>query len=280
MTDELSSAGLLVGVVIVTMAYLGRASRGGGPRHARVERDGGSPWLAKGAMDMGYWALRPLARTCVALGIGASLVSFSSLVLAAAAGLALAFGHYGIGAALGVASSACDALDGYVARETGTASDAGEVLDATIDRYAELLFLAGIAIEQRARAVVLAVVLAAIAGSVMVSYATAKAEAMRVEEPRGSMRRVERAVYLGIGAALVPMAAALAERWHLPGWAARAPILAALLLVAVVANVSAVWRLRAVARVLRARAGNLVLDANGAHALSRERHVGAGNAAE
>ncbi|HLK36032.1 MAG TPA: CDP-alcohol phosphatidyltransferase family protein [Polyangiaceae bacterium] len=280
MTDLLCSVGLLIGVVMVAIAYAGGASGGGDARHSRVENDGGSPWLTKRAMDRGYRALLPLARGCVALGIGASVVSFASLAFAAAAGLALALGHYGVGAALGVASSACDALDGCVARETGTASDAGEVLDATIDRYAELLFLAGIAIEQRASAVVLGVVLTAIAGSVMVSYATAKAEAMRVEGPRGSMRRVERAVYLGTGAALVPMAALLAERWHLPGWAARAPILAALLLVALVANASAVWRLRAVARVLRARAGGVVLDANDAHGLSRERHVGAGNAAE
>jgi hypothetical protein len=37
------------------------------------------------------------------------------------------------------------------------------------------------------------IALGAIAGSFMVSYSTAKAEALSVEAPRGSMRRSERA---------------------------------------------------------------------------------------
>ena len=46
--------------------------------------------------------------------------------------------------------------------------------------------------------------LAALFGSFMVSYTTAKAEAMGVEPPRGSMRRAERAIYLLVAAGLTP----------------------------------------------------------------------------
>ena len=45
-------------------------------------------------------------------------------------------------------------------------------------------------------AVAVTVALVAIIGSFMVSYSTAKAEAMGVKPPRGSMRRAERSVYL------------------------------------------------------------------------------------
>ena len=66
--------------------------------------------------------------------------------------------------------------------------------------------------------------------------------------PRGAMRRQERAVYLVVGVALVPIAAAVCARAGLPPWVARVPLFAVLALVAIVGNVSAVRRLRAIAR--------------------------------
>ena len=79
----------------------------------------------------------------------------------------------------------------------------------------------------------------------MVSYASAKAEALQVAAPRGAMRRAERAVYLSLGSVLVPITTRLFA--HEPWWAREAPMLAALALVGVVGNVSAVRRLHAVA---------------------------------
>ena len=88
----------------------------------------------------------------------------------------------------------------------------------------------------------------------MVSYTTAKAEAMGVAPPRGAMRRAERAVYLMVGAALTPVASALFA--DSPSLALRElPIILALTIVAVVANISAVQRLAAIAAALRARDG-------------------------
>jgi CDP-diacylglycerol--glycerol-3-phosphate 3-phosphatidyltransferase len=245
--DLACSVVLAAGCLIVAVAYAGRVSRAGAARHARVDRAGGSPLLGKGTMEMGYWAMRPAARACVALGVTADAVSWTSLALAAGAGGALALGHYGLGAVLSVVSSACDALDGMVARETGTASDAGEVLDAAVDRYAELLFFGGVVLDLRHDELAVALALAATAGAIMVSYSTAKAEALHVEVPRGSMRRQERAVYLAVGAALVPLARAAGDRLGLPAWSGNAPLLAVLALIAVVGNASAVRRLQALA---------------------------------
>jgi hypothetical protein len=84
-------------------------------------------------------------------------------------------------------------------------------------------------------------------GGMMVSYSTAKAEALGVEPPRGAMRRQERAAACVLGATLVPPVAFACHRWGLPGWVATAPLAACLGLVAVVGNWSACRRLRAVA---------------------------------
>jgi CDP-diacylglycerol--glycerol-3-phosphate 3-phosphatidyltransferase len=251
--DLACSSALAALAVAVTIAYAVRVSRRGAARFARVDRAGRSPLLGRSAMQMGYWAMRPVALALVAVGVSANAISWASLALAAAAGASLAAGRFGLGAALSLASSSCDALDGMVARETATASESGEVLDATIDRYAELLFFGGVAVQERQNPGLLVLTLAAAAGAIMVSYATAKAESLQVDAPRGAMRRPERAVYLVLGAALVPVAAAARARWGLPPWVEQAPLAAVLTLVAVVGNASAVGRLAAVARELGAR---------------------------
>ena len=87
----------------------------------------------------------------------------------------------------------------------------------------------------------------------MTSYVSAKAEAQRVEVPRGSMRRPERAVYLLAGVALTPLARwAAAHHGLAPVWG-EAPTLASLALVAALSNVDTVRRLGALRRALTDR---------------------------
>jgi hypothetical protein len=105
---------------------------------------------------------------------------------------------------------------------------------------------------ERNRPIVLVIVAAGLVGAFMVSYATAKAEALDVTPPRGAMRRPERALYLILGATLTPV---------LGPWLSRAggpimqdaPIIAAVAMVALVSNVSALRRLAAVARGVAGR---------------------------
>jgi CDP-diacylglycerol---glycerol-3-phosphate 3-phosphatidyltransferase len=234
--------------------------------------------LGRGPMQMGYWAMRPAARACIALGLSANAVSWTSLALAAMAGIALAMGRFGVAAVLSVGSSVCDALDGMVARETGTASDSGEVLDAAVDRYAELFFFGGVAFHERYDSLLVVLSLAATAGAVMVSYSTAKAEALGVRAPRGAMRRQERAVYSVIGVALVPIAAAASAVWTFPSWVVHAPLVAVLALIAIVGNVSAVRRLRAVALAVSKPPSSRAESQDAGEVLAREGHAAASDA--
>jgi CDP-diacylglycerol---glycerol-3-phosphate 3-phosphatidyltransferase len=265
--DFACSLGVVIVAVLAGVAYALRVAAHGRARSARVEREGRSVLVGKGAMEMTHWVLTPVAEACVRARIGANAVSWTSLGLGLSAGVALGAGHFGLAAVLTALGSLGDALDGAVARASGEASDAGEVLDAAIDRYVELAFLGGLAFHWRERPAALVLVLGAIAGSFMVSYATAKAEALRVEAPRGSMRRTERAVYLLAGVALTPLLAAIDA---LPPSASDAPALAAVVLVAVVGNASAVRRLAAVARAVKrpgdARAAPIACADGDAHA--------------
>jgi CDP-diacylglycerol--glycerol-3-phosphate 3-phosphatidyltransferase len=200
------------------------------------------------------WLSRPVllcldrtAARLIRLGVTANAITTLAAAVAALAGLLLSLGCFGW-ASLAM-SIAClgDALDGPVARRSGMATIGGALLDASVDRYGEFFFLAGLAVYFRASLPVLLLALFALAGSFMVSYGSAKAEGLRVPVPPSAMRRAERAVCLCTGVALVAPFAALARLSLAPLWAANAPIVVALTLIAVVANVSAIRRLRALA---------------------------------
>jgi phosphatidylglycerophosphate synthase len=189
-----------------------------------------------------------VAHVLTRVGVSANAITLLCLCLAAVAGVLLGFGRFGLAAVAMVLASLGDALDGLVARRNGTASVGGALLDASVDRYEEFFFFAGIAVYLRASAWLLVVTLFALAGSFMVSYASAKAEAIGTTVPPGAMRRTERAVCLCAGTTLTTPFAWLTSRWALPEWATHLPLLFALALVAVGANVSAIHRLRLLGR--------------------------------
>lgn len=218
----------------------------------RVDREQGLPVVGRAPMHAVYRSLLPLGRALVAAHVSANTVTVVSLVLAAAAAVAFAFGHLGIGAAVACVASLADAVDGMVARESGTQSRLGQILDTTVDRYVDALLLGGLAVYVRHDAALLIMVLAAIVGSFMVSYASS------IERELGHsagvalvpMRRAHRLAYVLTGAALGPFAA-LAFGEDRPA-AGLVPVLLAVAAIAIVGNVSAVRRLAAVARASNA----------------------------
>jgi phosphatidylglycerophosphate synthase len=241
---------LMAAVAISALVFAVRVTSLGMPRFDRVEKIGGSAILAKPLVAWWYWCMQPLARACVALGLTANAVSWLSLFLGLASGVAIAFGRLGLATVLGVAGNLCDAVDGMVARLRNESSDAGEVLDAAIDRYTDFFMVGGLVVLWRHDVALLSIALAALLGSFMISYSTAKAEALRVEPPRGLMRRHERSAYLlcgiGVSAALGPTLLAHALMPALP-------LIAALSVVAVVSNTSAIKRLVTIGDRVRAR---------------------------
>lgn len=254
MTLDLIYALSLLGVAAVVASIYGlRVLTRGKADFDRVNKQGGSALLGKDVMQGAYWSLQPLARLLIFLKITPNMVSWSSFAFALAAGACLCVGHFGFGAVFATISAFLDTLDGMVARLKGVSSDAGEVLDAAVDRYAEFFFLGGLVIYYREIPMLLGVTMGALIGSFMVSYSSAKAEALQASPPKGSMRRPERAVYLTLGALFSPITIPFFEQVRPYGIAIGHPMVAALGLVAVMSNVSAVERLWGIARAVRAR---------------------------
>jgi phosphatidylglycerophosphate synthase len=246
------AVGMLALLGGVMAAYVARTVARGRARHARTDADGGSVFLHKAAMEMGYWLLEPIVSALAALHITPNAVTMFSLVPALLAGVAAGFGWFGLACMFGTLATVCDLVDGVLARRMGVASDAGEVIDAAVDRYVEFLFLAGVTVYYRTHWEVMVVALPALFGSLMVSYTTAKAEAMGEKPPRGSMRRAERGVYLLFAAALTSVTHTVFA--DTPSHALRElPMLTVLILVAVVTNVSVVQRFKLLAETVQAR---------------------------
>jgi phosphatidylinositol phosphate synthase len=99
-----------------------------------------------------------------------------------------------------LAGSVIDALDGAFARAHGKMTPFGGFLDSTLDRLSDAVMLGaiGIYLAQQDEMVALACAFAALAGSFMISYTRAKAEALGLKGDVGLMARLERIVLLAI----------------------------------------------------------------------------------
>jgi CDP-diacylglycerol---glycerol-3-phosphate 3-phosphatidyltransferase len=247
--DVYFTYGLAALFALAAVMYGVRLAVTGAARSERVGRIGGTALLGQELMDWTYWIVEPIVRAFAALGITANGLTWSALVFGTGAGVALAFGQWGLATLLATTSTFCDILDGQVARITKTGSNKGELLDAAIDRYTEFAFLAGIAIWFHDSVWRLALALATMLACYMVSYASAKAEAMQVTPPRGLMRRHERAVYLIVGIGLTSLFGDLLHD-KFPDLPDHSFAIVGMAMVAIVGNVSAVLRLVRIGRAL------------------------------
>jgi CDP-diacylglycerol--glycerol-3-phosphate 3-phosphatidyltransferase len=210
--------------------------------------------LGRPLMEAGYWFLGPITDMLMFIGATPNAVTLASLVPGVGAGFAMATGHFGLGAALAITAALCDLFDGVLARRLGTTSDAGELYDAAADRYTEFFFLAGLVVHYNDRLALQLVALAALLGSYMISYSTAKAEALGLPAPKGMMRRAERTFYMAAGATFTPVIAlAMPAAWVARTEIRDLPLLLPLALVAVLGNISAVSRFSTIARMARQR---------------------------
>lgn len=159
-----------------------------------------------------YWFIRPIE--AVALGLRMSPTAFNLLGVAfgAAAGYAFAMGSLNLGGWLVLLGGAADVLDGRIARAQGKANNTGAFLDSTLDRFAEVGAFVGLSVFFREDPIMLAVVVVAMGGSLLVSYARARGESLGVVAKVGVMQRAERLMLVGFGGIFDPAVTA----WR--GW--------------------------------------------------------------
>ncbi len=113
---------------------------------------------------------------------------------------------YWVAAAVFVLGSLLDILDGALARAGGKTTPFGAFLDSTTDRVSEGFMLTAIAyiLARQHHPVFVAVAMAAVAGSFLVSYTRAKAEILGLRGDVGIGSRAERVVVITAGLVLAP----------------------------------------------------------------------------
>jgi CDP-diacylglycerol--glycerol-3-phosphate 3-phosphatidyltransferase len=242
---------LLTGAVWIALiaAYLVRVVRFGKFRSERVTGVGGTALVGEGIMQATYWAIDPVVRGLVRLGATPNGITYSALVMGIGAGVAVAYGWFGLACLLATGSTISDILDGQVARLTKTGSNRGELLDAAVDRYTEFAFIAGFIFFAHGSVIAVGIALTALLASFMISYASAKAEALHVATPRGLMRRHERATYLILASGLTPVLGPTVHA-HWPALPESIVFVAGLLIVGLVGNLAAVQRFARISRGL------------------------------
>ena len=185
-----------LGVVATCVLSMGVYARRGRKRDADQEGKGGQFLLGGGAFLLHWfmWAIDPLVKLSLRLGLTPDFYNFAGLALGLGSGVLIALGRLELGGWAIALCGVADILDGRIARLTGVASDYGEFIDSTFDRFVEVAAFLGFAFYFRASASGPFLASAALAGSLLVSYARARGEVLGVVCTGGLMQRGERLV--------------------------------------------------------------------------------------
>ena len=161
-----------------------------------------------GARGLASRSVNGLTRTRITPN---ALTAAGVTLCAAAAVLVLFEGRdeilfYWLAALVFVVGSLLDILDGALARAGGKATPFGAFIDSTTDRVSEGFMLTAIAwvLARNHHPAFVAVAMAAVAGSFLVTYTRARAEALGLRGDVGIGSRAERVVVITAGLVLAP----------------------------------------------------------------------------
>jgi CDP-diacylglycerol--glycerol-3-phosphate 3-phosphatidyltransferase len=201
-----------LGAALLSMAVYAALGRG---RDEDAERKGSRFLLGAGDFLVHWlmWVLSPLERFALRLGATPEVFNFAGLGFGLASGALIARGELPLGGWAIALGGICDILDGRIARATRVDSRYGKFIDSTLDRFVEVFAFLGIAVYLRGFRHGPVVVTAALAGSLLVSYARARGESLGVLCKEGLMQRGERLVLTCLACLADPALAA----WQ--GWA-------------------------------------------------------------
>lgn len=141
------------------------------------------------------------------LGIHPDWITAAGLGVVVIASVLIGQGQMQLGGIVLLLGLPLDALDGAVARAMQRKDNFGQVLDSTLDRYADALIFAGLgyyfAVQDEFGYLLLA--LASIMGSFVVSYVRARADGVKVSVKIGLFDRLVRLIFILAGLLLPPL---------------------------------------------------------------------------
>src|SRR5437763_6823127 len=158
--------------------------------------------IQAGARRLATAVVTPLAASRVT----PNMLTVVGLLLSLVTGAVIALGYLGIGGALLLVAGIFDLFDGALARVMARVSAFGAFFDSTLDRIAEAGIGLGLLVYYSTHhsASGTTLLYLVIVGSLMISYARARAEGLHIECKVGLMARPERVIALAIGLLLGP----------------------------------------------------------------------------
>jgi len=152
----------------------------------------------------------PIAGFLGRIGVSPNTLTLLGCLLTIGVAVVISRGYLRLGGICLIVAAAFDGLDGTLARQTGRPTKFGAFLDSVLDRVSDSVVLLGLAWWYMTQPGLTEEILAYVAtfGSLMVSYARARAEGIGVECKTGLFTRVERSVVLiaALILGLVPIA--------------------------------------------------------------------------
>ena len=150
--------------------------------------------------------LQPIIDAMVRRRVHPNVLSTMGFLVTMSSAFAFGYNHIRTAGVLILLGGVFDIFDGRVARATGLASQFGAFYDSTLDRISEIAVYVGLLSlyndyhpELGDVGTIYAIMLA-MAGSLMVSYTRARAEALGIDCKVGLMQRGERVLMIGLAA--------------------------------------------------------------------------------
>ena len=241
-TDLAILLGILAVALLSMPLYAVSAARRA--KDARDMENRGSFVLGSFARSWFYWFIRPVENLALALRLGPLFFNLLGVAFGVLAAVFFGMGRTNPGGWAVLLGGVADIMDGRIARALNMADKRGAFLDSTLDRFAEFAAFVGLAVLFRDSQLALVLVVTALGGSLLVSYARARGESVGVVCKVGIMQRAERLLLLGFGGILDPAVSAWMGR---PTGALLVPVLG---LVAVGTVGTALYRTVWIARAL------------------------------
>ena len=145
--------------------------------------------------------LKPIVKTITLLRVKPNHLTFLGFVMSIFTAYAFARGQFKTAGVILIVAGLFDMVDGMVARTLNATTPFGAFFDSIMDRYSDLIIYLGLIIwygqQERMGYVVLVGVV--MMGSVLISYARARAECLIEKCKVGFLERPERVVLLIIG---------------------------------------------------------------------------------
>ncbi|MBT94644.1 MAG: hypothetical protein CL431_01580 [Acidimicrobiaceae bacterium] len=145
--------------------------------------------------------LDPVGVALSRIGISANALTGLGIIIAGIGSVLIGQGRLFLGFIFLILTGLPDALDGAVAKASGTSSVRGAFLDSVSDRITDILLFCGIAwyLASNEPGRIMMLPVAVMGAAMLISYQRAKAESLGFDAKGGIMERAERFIVLALG---------------------------------------------------------------------------------